>query len=117
PLLRVARARGRSGRDGLLDAREVVVHELDVQRTERLVEPLTRSRADQRDDVVAAAQHPGDGDLRDAHAPVLRDRPQRLHERQVVLEVLALEARGVRAEVAALAAALARPVAADQPTG
>ena len=59
-----------------------------------------RARADQRHDVVAAGEHPGDRDLRDGRALRLGDRAQRLDEREVALEVLAGEAGRVAAEVA-----------------
>ena len=48
---------------------------------------------------VAAREHPGDRDLRDGRALRLGDLAQRLDEREVVLEVLAAEARAEAAEV------------------
>ena len=73
--------------------------------------------ADQRDDVLAAREHPGDRHLGDARARVLGDAAQRLDQRQVALEVLALEARAERPEVALPQVAVLRPVTRDQPAG
>ena len=71
----------------------------EVQRAQRLAQAVPPAGADQRHDVLAAGEHPGDGRLGDGRAPALRDTPQRLHEPQVLLEVLALEAGAVAAEV------------------
>ena len=51
---RVAGAGDGPGRHGPLDRREVVRGERDLQRPERLVEPLTRPGADEGHDVLAA---------------------------------------------------------------
>src|SRR3954447_863694 len=63
---------GRAGRDRRLDAVAVGLGELDVEGAERLVEAVAAPRADQRHDLLAAIQDPGDGELRDADAALLR---------------------------------------------
>ena len=75
---------------------------------------LAGSRPDQGDDVVPARQDPRDRGLGDGGAPLPGDAAQRLDQRQVAVEVLALEAGGERAEVAPRQCALAAPVAAQQ---
>ena len=52
---------------------QVVAAELDLERSERLLEPLAPTRADERHDVVAAGEHPGDRELRDRRALRLGD--------------------------------------------
>ena len=95
----VARAGGCVGRDRLLDLRQVVGAELDVERAERLGEPLAAAGADERDDVVPARERPGDRELRDGRSLGLGDSPQRLDEGEVALEVLAREPGRRGAEV------------------
>ena len=56
---------------------------------------------------VALRQHPGDRSLRDGDALGFGDRAQRLDESEVAVEVLALEAGAVVAEVAGSGALLA----------
>ena len=97
----VAVAGGGAGRHCALDPREVVGGQLEVERAERLGEPVAAARADQRHDVLAAREHPGDRDLGDRRALLCGDRAQRLDEREVAIEVLAGEAGGVAAEVVA----------------
>src|SRR5215211_922905 len=78
---------------------EVGLLQPDVQRAERLGQPVAATGVDQRHDVLAAREYPSDGDLRDRDALLLADLVQGLDEVEVVLEVLALKARRVRAEV------------------
>src|SRR5919107_1635771 len=97
--LGVAPARGGTGRHGLLYGGEVGFLQPDVQRAEPLGQPVAAPGADQRHDVLAAREYPSDGDLRDRDALLLGDLVQGLDEVEVVLEVLALKARRVPAEV------------------
>jgi hypothetical protein len=87
-------AADRVRRDGFLDPREVSWSELEPERSERLGEPIARARPHERDDVVAARERPGDGDLRDRGPLRLGESAERLDEGEVALEVLAREARG-----------------------
>src|ERR671920_2205999 len=78
--LRVALARGGTGRHGLLDGGEVGLVKRDIQRAERLGQPVAAAGADQRHDILAAREHPGDGDLSDRDALPLGDLAQGLAE-------------------------------------
>ena len=80
-------------RHDLVDAREIVTRELHVDCTDRFREPVAAPGAHQRHDVLAASQHPGDGELRDGDALLARDDRKRIDEREIVREILALKAR------------------------
>jgi hypothetical protein len=54
----------------------------------------------QRHDVLAAREHPGDRELRDGCALLVRDDAHLLDEPEVAVEVVAAEARHVAPEVA-----------------
>src|SRR5690348_7440206 len=110
----VAIACRRTGRHGAFDRGEVVGGERYLQRAQRFVQAFARARPNQRHDVVAARQHPGDRQLRHAAAARVGELAQQVDQGQVALEVVALEARAVLAEVARVGAAVLRPVAADQ---
>jgi hypothetical protein len=71
----------------------------------------------ERHNVRAAGEDPRDRGLRDRDALRLRDRAERLDEREVAVEVLALEAGAVGAEVPAAPGALPGPVAAQETPG
>ena len=58
----------RPGRGRALDRGEIVLAQLQPQRVDGLGEPVTSGRADHRDDVGAAGEHPGDRQLGDGHA-------------------------------------------------
>src|SRR5918996_5752463 len=89
----VAAPGGGAGRERVLDPLEILSGQLELERAERLVQALAAAGADERHDVVAAAEHPGDRYLRHARVPGVGDLAQRVDEGQVVLQVLALEAR------------------------
>ena len=72
--------------------------QFDIERAERLGEPVAAARADQRHDVVALRRDPGDRDLRRRCAEFVGDCAQRFHQRQVGVEIAALEARAHRRE-------------------
>src|SRR4051794_7049451 len=61
---RVALALRGADRERLVEAAEVVFRQLDVRCRDVLLEVLDALRARDRDDVVAAREHPGEGDLR-----------------------------------------------------
>ena len=73
--------------------------ERDVERRDVLLEVLHPLRARDRDDVVALRQHPRERELRRGAAFLPRDLLHERHEVEVLLEVLALEARVVAAVV------------------
>jgi hypothetical protein len=77
--------------------RSVAGAERDVERCQRFGQPVAPPRSDQRHDVLAAAERPGDGELRHGDAAPRRDGCQRFHQRGVLPEILAFEARQVRA--------------------
>jgi hypothetical protein len=81
--------------DRALDGGEIRCVEPHVERANRVAQLLARARSDQRHIVVAALQHPRDRALRDAHPFGIRDATERLDQREVPLEVAALEAREV----------------------
>src|SRR4051794_17898198 len=97
--VRVAVARRRADRRDLVEARQVVVGQLDVERRDVLLEVVDVLRAGDRHDVIAAAQHPRERELARRGVLLGRDLADALDELQVALEVLALEARVVAAEV------------------
>ena len=103
-----------AGRHRALDPGEVLWRQVEVERSERLGQPLTATRPDQRNDGRAAGQHPGDRDLCDRRALRIRDRAQRLDERKVAVEVVAAEPREVRTEVALSRGPFLRPMAAQE---
>src|SRR4051794_8269214 len=101
------------GRD-LLEPGEVVVGQLDVGRRDVLLEISHLLRARDRDDVVAAAQHPCERELAGRAPLLLGDAPHALDEVEVALEVLALEARVVAAEVVLVEVGRAREAAGEE---
>ena len=76
-------------------------------------QPVAAPGADQRHDIRAARQNPGDGDLGDRRALGGGDGAQRLDQREVAVDVLAAEAGRMVAEIARRRPVL-RPVAADE---
>jgi len=75
----------------LLDRGEVVRAERQVQGVQGLGQAVAALGPDQRDDVVAARGHPGDGQLRGGRPLVLGDRLERGEQLQVPGVVLAAE--------------------------
>lgn len=107
-------ARRGARRDRALDRRDVVGGQREIGGGERLGEPVAATRADHRHDVLALRHDPGDRDLRDARVPFLSDRAERFDQREVPVEVLALESRAVSAEIARLRAGLVEATAEDR---
>src|SRR5690606_35592209 len=95
----VAQAGRGSGGDGLLDGGQLLLGELDLAGGEGLGQPVPGAGADERHDVLALGGDPGDGGLCGGDALVLGDAAQGVGQRQVVAQVLALEAGAVGAEV------------------
>src|SRR5690606_10955593 len=110
----VAQAGRGSGGDGLLDGGQLLLGELDLAGGEGLGQPGPGAGADERHDVLALGGDPGDGGLRGGDALVLGDAAQGVGQRQVVAQVLALEAGAVGAEVVGGEVAAGVPVAAEQ---
>src|SRR2546422_8798841 len=100
--VRIAVAGSRAFREGLLDARELVLRQPDSDCGDVLPEIAAPLRAGDRDDVLAAAQHPGDRELCRRDALLLRDLAYPVEQVVVVREVVALEARAEAAEVGLL---------------
>jgi hypothetical protein len=98
---RIARAGGGVLRDRTLDRREVPRTKRHISGAERLGELIAAARADQRHDVGALPGHPGDRRLRNADALGVGDAPQGFDQREVGIDIAALEARARRAEIAA----------------
>src|SRR5207245_10111198 len=67
--------------------------EREIDRRDVLLEQLLLLRARDREDVLAAREQPRERDLRRPHAALRRDRFERLHELQVLLEIARTEAR------------------------
>jgi hypothetical protein len=110
----VAVAGGGVGGHRALDRGEVVGVQVEVQRPQRLGQPVAPARPDQRHDVRAAGQRPADRDLRDGGAFGVGDGAQPLDQREVAIEILPAEAGGGTTEVALRQGAPAGPVAAEQ---
>ena len=90
--------------------------ERDVERAERLRQPVAAARADQRHDVLAARQHPGDRDLRDASRPSRSATPRSASTSARLRSRFSPWKRGLCARKSPRAPARSlRPVAADQP--
>ena len=97
----VALAGRGAGREGLSSSRRVASSSVSSSAASASARRSRRARADQRDDLIALREDPGDRELGDARAAAARrSARQALDERQVVLEVGGREARRVRAEVA-----------------
>src|SRR5262249_51439961 len=109
----VAVDRSDAERRDLVEAREVLVGHLDVERRDVLLEEAHVLRARDRSDVLALAQHPRERELTGRRALLGGDLAHAVDELEVALEVLALEARVVGAEVAGLEV-VGRPEAAGE---
>src|SRR4051794_21380425 len=96
----IAVALRRTHRERLVEAPEVVVGELNLRRGHVLLDVLHALRTRDRDDVLAAAQDPGDRDLARLDVVLAGDLLDHAHELHVLVERLALEARVHAAEVA-----------------
>ena len=57
-----------------------------IKRPQSFGQPVAATCADQRHNIRALRQHPGDGDLGDGGAFRLGDSPERLDEREVALD-------------------------------
>ena len=110
----IAVARRGFGRHLTIDLREVLRRQADLHGTKRLSELVAATRSDQGNDVRAAGENPADRDLGDRGDLRCGDLAQRLHERQVAVQVFSGEARQASAEVAGRLAALPGPVPADE---
>src|SRR3954471_5303010 len=98
----IAVSGGGARRCDLVDPAQVVGVQLYVDRTEVLLEVANPLRAGDRDDVIAAREQPCQRKLSRRAALLTRDLAHLVDEVEVLLEVLALEARVVAAEVTLL---------------
>ena len=91
----------RSPRDRRLDRRQIGLAEGERSGGRGFVPLHAFSRPDERHDVVLSRQNPGDGDRGDACRPRRGDGAQRVDEFQIVVKVLADEARSGFARIRA----------------
>src|SRR5437764_11549984 len=97
--VRVALPCGRARRERLVQPSELLVRQGDLRRGGVLLEIRAPLRAGNRNDVVAAREHPRERELRRRAALLLGQLAQAGGERPVALEVLALHTRMIAAEV------------------
>src|SRR5438477_7609345 len=97
--LRIARTGSSARWKRLRKRRQMRWGQFHLQRTERLGQAVTPPCADQRHDVATLRRHPGDRDLRRRSVDLAGDRAQPFDEREVVVEIIALEARTAAAEI------------------
>ena len=83
----------------ILDSAQVFACKLDVECAQRFAQPVAASRTNHRYDVLALRRDPGNGDLRHRHALAGRDPLQRLDQREVLVDIVALKPRAVRAVI------------------
>src|SRR6185436_9808526 len=82
-----------------VDAREIVGSQRHVQRAHVLLQVTPTLGAGNRNDIVSTREHPRERQLARRTVIVCRQLPYLLYERQVALEVVALEAWGHAAVV------------------
>src|SRR3981189_921139 len=90
-LFRIASAGCGARRERLGKIGEMGWRQCYIERAERFRQAVAASCADQRHDIASLRRHPGDGDLRRRYAEIVGNRAQRFHQRQVVVEIGALE--------------------------
>ena len=73
---------------------------LRVESALRFLELIAPPRADEREHIVALGPHPGEGELRDSEAFLIRNSLQRFHQREIARQVLLGEARLAGADLA-----------------
>src|SRR5205807_9752992 len=98
--VRVAIAGGPARRSCLVEPRELVVGELDLARRDVLLKVSPAFGPGDRNDVLPLVEYPRQRELRRGDALLLREVPDGVDDREVALEVLALEAGIVTAEIA-----------------
>ena len=89
----VAGARDGVRRNGALDLFGVARAETNRERAERVVELRSFARADDGDDVLAAREHPRDGELHRGRVVLRGDVAQCVDELLILRAVLAAKAR------------------------
>jgi hypothetical protein len=87
-----------------------------IESTKSLGKPITPACANQWDDVFALRRDPSNCDLCHGRSDLPGNRSQLFDQREIGLQILALEARAYAAEVL-LAGTCRRPVATNQTTG
>src|SRR4051794_7072653 len=90
-----------------LDGGEIVGAKDQIERAERFRQAVAAAGADQRHDVPPLRHHPGDRHLGDACLALLGHIAQRLDQREVAVDILALETRADGAEIAGAGGVLA----------
>src|SRR5450759_609056 len=112
--VRVAIARGHAAGRGLVDARQVLLAELDLHGRHVLLQVRAMLGARDGHDVVALVQHPGQSKLSGRHALLGGERLEALHELAVAAEIVALETWVTGAEIALVAHVVGRAEAARE---
>src|SRR5450830_1053276 len=112
--VRVAIARGHAAGLGLVDARQVLLAELDLHGRHVLLQVRATLGARDGHDVVALVQHPSQSKLSGRHALLGGERLEALHELAVAAEVVALETWVTGAEIALVAHVVGRAEAARE---
>ena len=92
-LLDIARSRGGAGGQRLCDPRDVLGGERNLQRPQILIEIFAPLRAGNGHDVLALREHPGQRELRRRAALLARNALDTFEQRQILVEILALETR------------------------
>jgi hypothetical protein len=90
----VAVAGHSAGGYGLIDPRQVLGGQTNIERPEGLAQAIAAAGADQGHDVTTPRQRPGEGELRGRRTLVGRDGGQGVDQCEVPGEVLALEPLG-----------------------
>ena len=96
---RVACAGGDVRRKRVSECREMCRGQVDGECAERLSQPIAPPRPDQRHDIIALRGDPGDRDLCRRRTDFTGDGAQGFDQRQICVEVAALEARTREAEI------------------
>src|SRR3954447_22673962 len=96
----IALARSRAGRQDPVEAVDLFLRQFDVERDDILVEIAPMFGTGDGHHVVALGEHPGERELSGGATLFPRHRLDLVDELDVLLEILALEARVVLAEIA-----------------
>jgi hypothetical protein len=97
--LDISGSRGGAGGQRLADSRDFLGREGNLQRPQILVEIFSPLRAGNGHDVLALREHPGQRELRRSAPLLARESFDAIEQREVLVEILALEARRLPAVV------------------
>jgi hypothetical protein len=102
---------------GALDLLQRVLREMSIACQSGLCELVRIARSDNGHINRGLGQHPGDGQLRDGHSPSFRQALQLLDDRDIALEILAVEELTLAAPVIWCEGRLGRERSAKQSMG